>query len=526
VSPVPEPLRIGVVAHHAFCPRRAWLEVHGERTDTGQVAQGVADHAAVDDPQTSRSERLRSADVRSERLAIAGRCDTIEIADDGVLTIVEHKAAPLRRRSEATYPQRVQLALQALCLREEGHRVSGAAVWFSTTRRRVDVALDAGLLAEAEEHAAAAREVVDREVPPQPLEDDPRCRFCSHVSVCLPDENRRRPTARRIGVADPTGRVLHLATAGSRASLRRGQIRVDLRGDDPLTVPLGLVSGLVVHGNADVSAALLRVIMERGFPVVWCAWSGRVVGWASPASGPNADARRLQYRLSDDVQLAVARRCIAAKVRNQAALLRRHGHEGRHALRRLARTAEAANATSEIFGIEGRAAAVYFAGLSAVLKPSWASIPRRVARPAPDAINAALNLAYGLLLSDVLRAVVSCGLDPAGGVLHSAIRNKPALALDLMEELRAPVADSAVLWAVNNGEVREADFRRDLDAVRMTQRGRNALIAAYERRAAAEFSHPLYGYRVSWRRAMEVQARMFLAVVLDDRNAYQPISLR
>jgi len=192
----------------------------------------------------------------------------------------------------------------------------------------------------------------------------------------------------------------------------------------------------------------------------------------------------------------------------------------------LARTAEAANATSEIFGIEGRAAAVYFAGLSAVLKPSWASIPRRVARPAPDAINAALNLAYGLLLSDVLRAVVSCGLDPAGGVLHSAIRNKPALALDLMEELRAPVADSAVLWAVNNGEVREADFRRDLDAVRMTQRGRNALIAAYERRAAAEFSHPLYGYRVSWRRAMEVQARMFLAVVLDDRNAYQPISLR
>lgn len=78
----PEPLTIGVVAHHAFCPRRAWLEVHGERTDTGQVAQGIADHGAVDDPTTSRSVRLRSIDVRSERLDLTGRCDTIELAED------------------------------------------------------------------------------------------------------------------------------------------------------------------------------------------------------------------------------------------------------------------------------------------------------------------------------------------------------------------------------------------------------------------------------------------------------------
>lgn len=122
--------------------------------------------------------------------------------------------------------------------------------------------------------------------------------------------------------------------------------------------------------------------------------------------------------------------------------------------------------------------------------------------------------------------MVACGLDPAGGVLHSAKRNKPALALDVMEEFRSPVADSAVLWAINNGELGERDFRRDLDAVRLTQRGRKALIAAYERRATAEFVHPLFGYRVTWRRAMEVQARMFLAIVLSEMGAYRPISLR
>lgn len=521
-----DPLPISVVAHHAFCPRRAWLEVHGERTDTGQVAQGLADHGAVDDPASSRSLRVRAVDVYSERLAVTGRCDTVECGEDETMTVVEHKAAPVRRTSKVTAPQRVQLALQALCLREQGHDVDGGAVWFSTTRRRVEVELDEDLLAEARRQVVEARRVVDARKPPPPLEDDPRCGRCSHVGVCLPDEHRRRPFARRIGVADPVGRVLHLTSAGSRASVRRGQIQVRV-GDEPATtVPLRQVAGLVVHGNADVSSALVRETLEGGFPIVWCAWSGRVVGWASPAGGPNGEVRALQHRLDDRARLAVARAIVAAKVRNQAALLRRHGNEARFALRRLALDAEQALGIRELFGVEGRAAALYFKALSAALRPQWAAIKRRIARPAQDQVNAALNLAYGLLLADVLRSVVACGLDPAGGVLHSAVRNKPALALDLMEELRAPVADSAVVWAVNNGELREHDFRRDLDAVRLTPRGRKALIAAYERRASAEFQHPQFGYRVTWRRAMEVQARMFLAVVLGENDVYRPIESR
>lgn len=242
----PDPIRIGLVAHHAFCPRRAWLEGHGERTDTAQVAHGVADHAAVDDPSTSRVELLRAVEVRSERLGLVGRCDTIELTDAGMV-IVEHKAAPLRRKAETTLPQRVQLALQALCLREEGHLVVGAAVWFSTVRRRVAVVLDAGLMAEAERQTVETRGAVSG-ASPDVLEDDPRCGSRSHVGVCLPDEHRRRSPARRIGVADPTGRVLHLSTPGSRASLRRGQVVVRA-GADEVTVPLGQTAGLVVHGE-------------------------------------------------------------------------------------------------------------------------------------------------------------------------------------------------------------------------------------------------------------------------------------
>lgn len=194
--------------------------------------------------------------------------------------------------------------------------------------------------------------------------------------------------------------------------------------------------------------------------------------------------------LPEGIRLGAAKAMIAAKMRNRAAVLRRHANPVRMELRQLAQLAEAACSAEELFGLEGHAAARYFPELAVALSPSWAVLHRRESRPARDAVNAALNLVYGLLLADVLRGVVACGLDPSGGVLHTAKRNKPALALDLMEEFRAPVADSAVLWAINNGEVSERDFRRDFDAVRLTERGRKALIAAYERRASAESSTP------------------------------------
>lgn len=526
MTPESETLTIGVVAHHAFCPRRAWLEVNGEHTDTGQVAQGVADHRAVDDPSTARTKRLRAVDVHSSVLGLVGRCDSVEFPEKGPITVVEHKATPVRRNSAPTEPQRIQLALQALCLQEQGIEATAAAVWFSTTKRRVPIELDDELISKAREEVSATRQTVEHLEPPAPLEDDWHCQHCSHASVCLPDEHLLRPTARRIGVTDPAGRILHLASAGSRASLRRGQIEVHVREEQPTTVPLEQVAGLVVHGNADVSSALLREMLQRGYPIVWCRWSGVVVGWACPANGPNGDARALQFRLGEDDKLKVAKAIVGAKLRNQAALLRRHDRPERQTLRELARKAGRVSAISTLFGLEGSGANDYFGAMSSVLHPDWAKISKRTARPALDEVNAALNLAYALLLADVLRAVVACGLDPSGGVMHSPLRNKPALALDLMEEMRAPVADSAVVWAINNGEIQAKDFRRDIDVVRMTEDGRKALIAAYERRAQSEFRHPCYGYKVSWRRAMEVQARMFLAFVLGEIASYKPIELR
>ena len=193
---VSDPIPISLVVHSVYCPRRAWLESVGEKTDTMQMQTGLNAHRRVDNAAESRVNEHRAVNVRSERLGLSGRCDVIEGADDGPLTVVEYKATPVRRRPEVTYANRLQLALQTLCLKEMGREVQGTEVYFTGHRRRVEVAL---------------------------------------------------------------------TDAGERL----------------FSVPIERVLGLVVHGNVDVSSALLRELSWRDRCVVWCSWSGRVIGWSA-----------------------------------------------------------------------------------------------------------------------------------------------------------------------------------------------------------------------------------------------------
>lgn len=105
-------------------------------------------------------------------------------------------------------------------------------------------------------------------------------------------------------------------------------------------------------------------------------------------------------------------------------------------------------------------------------------------------------------------------------------RNKPALALDLCEEFRAPVADSVVLGAFNNGELRAGDFSSVTGSSQLRPSGRSALISAYERRVATLFRHPVFEYEVTWRRAMEIQARLVLGVLDGTQPSYKGITIR
>jgi CRISP-associated protein Cas1 len=529
----PEPLPISLVAHQVFCPRRAWLEAAGETTDTQQVAVGVAAHVPTDDASSSRTRRLRGVEISSAEFGVVGRCDTVEVGEDGALTVVEYKAAPLRRRADVTDAMRVQLTLQVQALREMGFRVAEQAVYFTTSRERVSVELTNDDTVAAHKAVRETRATLASPEAPAPLEDDPRCSGCSHVGVCLPDERALVPVQRRIVVADPDTQVMHLSTPGSRASTRRGRIEVTKQGESLASVPLERVQALVVHGNVDVSGALIRELLWRQLTVVWCSSNGRIVGWAAAATGPNGAARPRQHLASAVGQLELVREFVRAKIANQATMLRRHGDAPTAVtrLRTLQRGAGSAGSVAALFGIEGDAAAVYFRSFTTMFTPKVRDagaigFTTRTRRPARDPVNAALNFCYGLLVGDVLRAVVACGLDPHAGFLHSSERNKPALVLDLCEEFRAPVADSVVVGTFNNGELKASSFSDVLGVVNLRETGRRALISAYERRVETTFRHPLFGYSLTWRRAMEVQARLVLGVIDGTQDNYVGIRIR
>ncbi|TVX77541.1 CRISPR-associated endonuclease Cas1 [Corynebacterium sp. NML180780] len=526
-------LPISLVLHTVFCERRAWLEANGESTLTYQMQAGDNAHEAVDTVAHSRTHRLTSYPLRSERLGIVGKADVVEVFEGNEVGLVEHKATPVRRKAQVTPANRLQLALQRECLRDAGFDVIEQTIYFTDHRRRVVVELTDDDSQAAAETIARTREIVDSAIAPVPLLDDERCSRCSHFSICLPDEHHGGNARRRIHAADPDGQVLHLTVQGSRASIRRGRVIVEKSGERLADAPLARVHGVVVHGNIDLSSALHRNLLWDNVPVVWCSSTGRVYGFSKPADGPNGAARVEQHVLSSRGCLPIARGMVQAKIWNQATLLRRNG-EAPDAVRYLHAEAErAAKAADipELFGIEGDAAARYFHEFVSMLRPAqmealgwqWEG---RHGRGASDPLNILLNYCYGLLRAEVLRAILSCGLDPHAGFLHSSGRNKPALALDLMEEFRAPLADSVVLSLVNRREIKTSDFTYVNGAARLRDKARRKVIAAFERRVQTSIRHPLFGYDATWRRVIEIQARMVLGVITGSQPYYEGVKIR
>jgi CRISPR-associated protein Cas1 len=187
---------------------------------------------------------------------------------------------------------------------------------------------------------------------------------------------------------------------------------------------------------------------------------------------------------------------------------------GIDALKRLAGRAEGARALDELLGVEGTAAGTYFAHFGGMVKAvgddaaTAFDFRTRNRRPPSDPVNAMLSFAYSVLTRDLTIVCHTVGFDPYVGFYHQMRFGRPALALDLMEGFRPLVADSAVLTAINTGMVTARDFVRAGRAVGLTQRGRSALIRAYEQRMDQLVTHPVFGYRISYRRVLEVQVRL------------------
>jgi len=214
--------------------------------------------------------------------------------------------------------------------------------------------------------------------------------------------------------------------------------------------------------------------------------------------------------------LTLARTWVVGKIRNQRTLLRRNAREpdprSLAQMAQWARRAAAASNLETLLGIEGSAARVYFGAFVSMLKGPMAELPGgfegRNRRPPKDPVNALLSFTYAVLAKDCTLALQAVGFDPMLGFLHQVRYGKPALALDLMEEFRPLVADSVVLSCINTQAITVDDFVTGATGCALKDRGRKTLLEAYARRLDELVTHPTFGYRISYRQVLHVQARL------------------
>ena len=380
---------------------------------------------------------------------------------------------------------------------------------------------------------------------PAPLRDSPKCPRCSLVGICLPDEvnhfRRTGATPRPIAVRHDEMLPLYVQANNARLAKKAETITITEEDGPTTTARLIDVSQVVLMGNVRMTTPCLHELMRREIPVTWHSYGGWFLGHTMGLGHKNVELREAQYRASftPAVSLAISRSLVAAKVRNSRTMMRRNWRGEEQAreqvlntLRRLADRTRHVSDTSALLGLEGEAAAVYFRAFAGLLGPrageeadDAAGLPafrfdRRNRRPPTDPVNALLSFAYAMLTRTFTVTLSAIGFDVYRGFYHRPRYGRPALALDLMEPFRSIVADSTVLQAINNGEVRPDDFLHGGAGTALKPAGRKRFIAAFERRLAQETTHPIFGYRLTMRRLIEVQGRLFGRFLMGEIKDY------
>ena len=544
-----------LVNEYVYCARLAYLEwVQGEWADSSDTVEGRHAHRRVNrdggdlppPADVDQAERVhaRSITVSSERLGLIARMDLIE-SEGGKLTPIDYKRGKRPHVERAAHdPERVQLCVQGLLLREHGYDCDEGVLYFVASRERVPVAFDDELVAATHEAVAGLRRVAAEGVIPPPLEDSPKCPRCSLVEICLPDEvnHLTRPDVAPRPISVPCTDALPLYVQAPRARVSKsGEILVVTADDVELaTARLEETSQVVVLGNVHLTTPCLHELMWRGIPVTWHSYGGWFYGHTMGNGHKNVELRTAQYRASFDEStcLQFARGLVDAKIQNCRTLLRRNWKRAASSesvlveLKDDSRRAARAGSLPELLGIEGSAAARYFRAFGAMLHEAAPDdefgfdFESRNRRPPRDPVNALLSFAYSLLVRAWTVTLTAVGFDAYRGLYHQPRYGRPALALDLMEPFRPLIADSVVLQAINNGEVQPTDFKSAAGSVNLGTDGRRRFISTFERRLGHEIVHPLFGYRVSYRRLMEMQARLFGRHLLGELPEYPNFTTR
>ena len=335
--------------------------------------------------------------------------------------------------------------------------------------------------------------------------------------------------------------TMYVLTPESYLYHRNENICISVGGEERASVVASQVDSIVLFGKNTFSTSLIGFCSEHGISVVFLDANGRFYGRVcGPVSG-NVLLRKRQYEsLHDEAfTLRLIRDMLFGKIRNAKGVLVRHARSAKEEAAAQAMTQAAgrlsglAQKLSEcedaqtMRGIEGTAASQYFACFDHMLSsPSGLRFESRSRHPPRNEVNAALSFVYVLLTHRMTAALEAVGLDPAAGYLHTLRPGRPSLALDLMEELRAPLCDRLVLTLMNRGQLTRQDFDRSTQAVALNDRGRKTVLAAWRERSREEIQHPFLQEKVPIGLIPYTQAMLLARVLRGDLDRYPPFIWR
>lgn len=530
------------------------------RVDSGKGELAATEVLADSTPECG-TIHARSVSLGSSRLGVTAKLDLVEAsaAPDLVSGVavcpVEYKSGAPREGDEALeiWPaDRMQLGLQILLLRDNGYDCQRGILYYRQTKQRVPLEFSPDLESWVIEQAVSARRISKGPIPP-PLAASNKCIRCSLNAVCLPDETRlltelteknkadngcmptdviaarKLAVPRRLVPSRDDDRALYLNTPGIHVTQKDARLVVKDGKTVLDEVRLHELSHVALFGNIQITTQAVQSLCEHEIPLTYFSMGGWFYGITHGHGLKNVFTRISQFAKASEpaASLQLARQFVFGKIRNHRTMLMRlHAEPPAPTIARLkhlANSALNADSLASLLGTEGAAAAAYFGEFNGLLKgdddfldidgappePEFRFLfEGRNRRPPTDPVNAMLSLAYSLLAKDCTLAAAAVGLDPYVGFFHQPRFGRPALALDLMEEFRPLIAESTVINCINNRMLRPKHFVRAGQAVNLSQAGRKIFFQAYEQRMNSLITHPIFDYKISYRRVIEVQFRL------------------
>ncbi|MFY9111934.1 MAG: CRISPR-associated endonuclease Cas1 [Desulfomonilia bacterium] len=541
-----------MVNEFVYCPRLAYIEwVQGDFAHNYETMEGRFKHRRIDQEKGDLPDEINERDfihARSVMLSspddhLIARIDLVE-GEKGEVTPVDYKRGAVPDNPDRSWDaDRVQICAQGLVLKANGYNCNAGIIYYTQSKTRVPVMFDPELTARTREAVAGIRKMAQSGIIPDPLENNPKCFRCSLAGVCLPDETNMlagrteggQENVRRILPARDDAMPLYVQVQGANIRKRGEIFEVWVKDEKVGESRIFETSHVAVFGNVQVSTQALQEMCVRGIPLTFFSTGGWYYGNAHGMTHKNVELRLFQYKAHSDPRkcLALAREMIAAKIENcRTMLMRNHVDLPEHIpveMKQWADSAREAKDVASLLGMEGMAARTYFSMFSGMIKARendlWAfDFNGRNRRPPLDPVNAMLSYAYSLLVKDITVILQAIGFDPYLGFYHAIRYGRPSLALDLMEEFRPIIADSVVLWVVNNRVLGPEDFIRRGRGVSLTNTARRKFIQSYERRLDTLVTHPVFGYKISYRRVLEVQGRLlgrFLSGEIGDYHSFR-----